>query len=578
MKMKLINGLYSDTHEFLQMNDAFYQAIKKYPQYQSFLEYLKIRYEDSYDLQLFAKAITKKDIETQSAVYLRKEKEYANCMTRLYGPFFTGKDTDEVDSLLKLEPLKRLEWILKQTAYTNDQIKEMLNQSKTNNIYDFYHSLYFQRLENPKLEIKEKDFHTEEDEEFILWNYVNLRHEQDHRPLISVRDCPKEEWKNLILKYQKDEIEDIHEPNDIQNIFAQSSQFVATKMPVHNYEKRLTGAIMARFAGCMLGAPVENWSIEQMEELAKNSQMEFPPTYYWKEIPNAEGLHYKRDKRYYFSDSKMQFVVADDDVTYTVLNALVLEKHGYQVQAKDIALFWKDHLPYACTAEYATMVGLRRNQSIEYIVNSNPYVELIGAAIRADCFGYVCPGNPYQAALLAYEDAKISHKRNGIYGEMFLAATIAASFSVSSSLEAIRIGMNYIPDHCRLKQDLIWALSFEEKLKDFKEARKLLDDRFLQMNRVHTNNNMCAIVFSLILGKDNFNNAISSCIAMGYDNDCTGASVGSILGALLTIEKIDKKWYEPFHNEIHTYIRGYETLKITELVNKITKVYHQEKN
>ena len=58
--MKLINGLYSDTHEFLQMNDAFYQAMKKYPQYQSFLEYLKIRYEDSYDLQLFAKAITKK--------------------------------------------------------------------------------------------------------------------------------------------------------------------------------------------------------------------------------------------------------------------------------------------------------------------------------------------------------------------------------------------------------------------------------------------------------------------------------------------------------------------------------------
>ena len=32
--MKLINGLYSDTHEFLQMNDAFYQAMKKYPQYQ----------------------------------------------------------------------------------------------------------------------------------------------------------------------------------------------------------------------------------------------------------------------------------------------------------------------------------------------------------------------------------------------------------------------------------------------------------------------------------------------------------------------------------------------------------------
>ncbi len=571
--MKLINGLYSKTDEFLQMNQAFHQAIQNYPQYRLFIKYLKIRYEEAYDIQLFEQALTKKDIETKSAVYLRKQTEYDACIKRLYGPFFTGKEEDNVFLLLQFSPYQRIEYILRQKAFLNEEMEEMLKKVQVDNVYDFYHSLYLQRIKEPLLEMPKKEFHLEEDEEFLLWNYSNLRHEQDKRPIINVHDYPKEQWAKFILQYKQDEKEDFNEPNDIQDIIQCCSHFEKKQKQVQQYEKRLLGAIMARFAGCMLGAPVENYSIEQMQEIAKKSNTPFPPTQYWNDVTDEEGLHYKRDKKYHFSREKMKFVVADDDVTYTVLNALILEKYGYQVQAKDIAMFWKDYLPYACTAEYETMMGLRKDQPIEQIVNSNPYVELIGAAIRADSFGYVCPGNPYQAALLAYEDAKISHKRNGIYGEMFLAATIAASFTSSSSLEAIRVGMNYIPDYCRLKQDLLWALSYEGKLKDFYEARKLLDDRFLPMNRVHTNNNMCAIVFSLILGKDCFTDAISNCIAMGYDNDCTGASVGSILGALLTIDQIDKKWYEPFHNEIHTYIRGYETLKITELVDKLIKVY-----
>ena len=218
------------------------------------------------------------------------------------------------------------------------------------------------------------------------------------------------------------------------------------------------------------------------------------------------------------------------------------------------------------------MIGFRRNQSIKQIVNTNPYVELIGAAIRADVFGYVCPGDPYNAALLAYKDACISHKRNGIYGEMFLAACIAASFSVDNPLKAIKIGMNYIPKNSRLMKDLLWALSFEDKNLDYKKANKLISERFGHMNKVYTNNNMCAIVFSLIIGQNDFDKTISNCIAMGYDNDCTGASVGSIIGAILTANSIDKKWYKPFNNEIHTYIRGYESLSIDNLIEMIKKI------
>lgn len=403
--------------------------------------------------------------------------------------------------------------------------------------------------------------------------YSQLRFEQDGR---IKEDCPSEE-KELIEKLnhlKNSEIIDKEEPSLLIDILNKSN-FEDIENDVDDFKNRLKGAIIGRFIGCILGVPVEGYQIDFMEKLAKDTNTPFPPTEYWHDVINPKGIQYGVDERIKYSLNNMSYVAVDDDITYTVLNVLLLEKYGKDYSLDDVAKLWLDVLPYACTAEEVALKELKRGVDPKKVANDNPYIEWIGAAIRADAFGYVFAGRPLLAAKACYNDAYLTHRRNGIYGEMFLAASIAASFTSNSVLEALKIGANYIPTNSRLRKHLEWA--FNRDVKTFKEARALLDERFVGMNSVHTINNMCAIVFAAKLGENDFDKTISIMVAMGLDNDCNGASIGSILGAILKIDKIPTKWYEKFNDCVHTYIKGYEVLSIEDFIDKTYNLYLKNK-
>jgi ADP-ribosylglycohydrolase len=91
------------------------------------------------------------------------------------------------------------------------------------------------------------------------------------------------------------------------------------------------------------------------------------------------------------------------------------------------------------------------------------------------------------------------------------------------------------------------------------------------MSKVHTNNNACLTVFGLALGGRDVTNVIGNTVAMGMDNDCTAATAGSIVGAVVGIDSVPEHWFKPFRNKTRSYLTGHEWFRHNDLVRRFTR-------
>jgi len=342
---------------------------------------------------------------------------------------------------------------------------------------------------------------------------------------------------------------------------------------VRELTPRMRGAWLARAAGCTLGVPVEAWSVPAMEQLARVGEMAFPPADYWTVHPAPDTNCYETSVFGDYLKGNIKAVPVDDDLTYTLLGLLILEKYGPNFTTENAGEAWVKWLPMACTAEDVTLRNLKKGvRAAKAGAIDNPYQEWIGADIRSDPWGYAAPGLPERAAELAYRDAILSHRGTGVYGAMFFSAAISAAFVVENPLEALGIGLTEIPRDCRLARDIRWALKTAPTLKNWREARAAVDNRFPGMHVVHTNNNACLTIFGLHFGECDFTRTLGIAVAMGLDNDCNAATAGSILGACRGDKSLPVHWYKPFQNKARTYLRGHGLFKNDDIVRRFIRV------
>lgn len=408
--------------------------------------------------------------------------------------------------------------------------------------------------------------------------YAQLKHEHGVRGISQTVKTAEKALKHAIAELKMQHIDPgqaKREPDTlsaIRRLRAHGPRRLWDAFDRTAYADKVEGALLGRMAGCVLGAPVELWPVADMESLAKENGQSFPPTEYWRRVHAPWTLHYGTSPRKMYARDTMDGVPVDDDIMYTLLGLLIVEEHGPDFTVDNVGEAWRKFLPHACTAEHIALANLKKGVSAKRAAEKdNPYLEWIGADIRSDPWGYLAPAWPERAAELAWRDATISHRRQGIYGAMFFAGAISAAFAVDDPLEAVNIGLSEIPRSCRLAHEIRWALERAPRIKDYKAARAAVDERFAGMNPVHTVNNACLTVFGLAIGGTDLTKVIGNTVAMGLDNDCTAATAGSIVGAIVGKKGISKHWSKNFNNTIHSYLIGRRNFRIDHVVQRFNK-------
>jgi|TARA_B100001250_G_C19658072_1_gene725788 ADP-ribosylglycohydrolase len=261
----------------------------------------------------------------------------------------------------------------------------------------------------------------------------------------------------------------------------------------------------------------------------------------------------------------------DDDMDYTVVGLLVLEKFGTDFTPQEVGLTWLDRLPYNLlyTAERIAYRNLVNGvQPPATALTNNPFREWIGAQIRADIWGYIMPGRPEQAAELAFRDACISHTKNGIYGAMFIAALLAASYVVSETEQLVQIALSEIPANCRLASGIRDTVLWSKEDADWKQTWQKINAHYGHYADVHTIKNALLVVMGLLQGGGDFEQTIVTTVQGGWDTDCTTASAGSVMGLILGAKALPEKWVGVFNDEIESAVRGEQSNRLTTLAKR----------
>ncbi len=416
--------------------------------------------------------------------------------------------------------------------------------------------------------------------------HSRLKHEYGSKGIQEVLNEAYDQLKAVSEHIKKIDIDEALakcEPNDLSDIIKLrpvGPRKLWKSIDPIDYADKLEGAFLARMAGCTLGAIVEFWSVDQMEKWAKYTSQVFPPIDYWEKTRFPNDIRYGKTDYISYTRESIDKVPVDDDITYTLLGLYIVEASGINFTTEDVGEVWLKYLPYACTAEEVALKNLKANiHPLETADIHNPYCQWIGADIRSDPFAYMAPAYPEKAANMAYHDAYLSHRRNGIYGEMFFAATQAAAFAVDHPVEALKIGLTEIPAECNLAKDVRWALECGVEIKDYKQARAAVDEHFKGMSEVHTNNNACLTIFGLMIGGTDVTKVISETVAMGLDNDCTAATAGSIVGAIVGKKGVPEHWYKNFNNTVDSYLIDVGEMKIDDVLTRFAaqakKVYSE---
>ena len=310
--------------------------------------------------------------------------------------------------------------------------------------------------------------------------------------------------------------------------------------------------------------PAGEWPLRDYVTSATNALLRAPQPQ-WPELVREQITH----------------VTEDDDLNYTVLAMLLLERHGVDFTPEDLRRLWLFQLPILATFGpertqllAAGMASLVQSDGGDWADVLNPFDEHCGAMIRADAYGYACPGNPALAAALAHRDAAVTHRRTGIYAAMFVAAALSAALvsEPSDRLGPWRIALGFVPQQSRFAAIVRDSLVEVEQASDWLDGYARIHGRYGEYSHCRVYQEIGTLLNTSRFAR-NVSEGIGMQVCQGNDTDSFGATAGSYLGALLGPSAFDREhWTGKFRDDIHLALATCHIRSLSELAGRMTRL------
>jgi len=267
----------------------------------------------------------------------------------------------------------------------------------------------------------------------------------------------------------------------------------------------------------------------------------------------------------------------NDDLDLQLVWLKMLEEEGVDPAIRVFADYWSRYAGRYPWNEYGFFMrnferGLRPPIAGCF---ENYYIDEMGSPIRSEIWACLHPGDPDSAARMAWKDSCIDHSGGeGMYGEMFWAAVEAAAFVERDLRVLIRIGLNMIPCSSHVARAIREAVWCYENGVSWGEAREKISTIFGGVQPCNAVPNHGFEIIGLLYGKD-FGDCLCKAVNCGYDTDCTGATLGSLLGIIGGTVAIPERWLKPVGEEIilHKLTRPCDEPKnVRELTERVVRL------
>ena len=385
------------------------------------------------------------------------------------------------------------------------------------------------------------------------------------------------------------------EPDDLEEIRAECPDLPVDPLQEVDLDaaaRRAEAGFLGSVCGCVLGKPVEVRTTMAALQRAAEAAGEWPIRDYLSEaLLDALGDRHRSWRE--AVRGRIRFVARDDDINYTVLGMLILERHGIGFSRGDVMQMWLTNLPLSYTfgpermlLTRASGVGiaerLRQGRGLdgigddpepvlaELVASWNPGDELCGAQIRADAYGYACPGRPRLAATLAWRDAGWTHRGTGVYGAMFTAAAIAGAFVIDDPLELCRMALRCVPRRSRFHERVGDCLEQVAQATDWHDGYRRIHDRYGCYGHCRVYQETGTLINTLRFAAG-VEDGICMQVSQGNDTDSYGATAGSLLG-ILHGRAPATRWLAPFNDEIRTTVAGLYESSLSKVAQRMGRL------